>query len=606
MVSFVSASVVGVPSKTAWSSTATIKHTFGEVVFAVSWSGNSRAPIDGRRFVKALDTLRWKTPQDLYTTLQKWLHSLEGEQQVSLALIAQPAQGNALLITHGGSSIALWRAGEGRWLVPPTVPRQILEGEVRLGDRLVLQTAGAAPLRIDLTTLHQLDVENLAGQYYSRAQQLAETSLAAVVLVEVHGLESREEQASVAPPERAAEPLSHLIDPDKLSAGIQRSLAPRRPTRPRRLPLAALPAPSWQRLRLPALQLLAVCALIGGVMGGVVLYRGLGVQKEYREVVAPLESSAQSLVQLGEEERAQRRQSVADLLERATATKVTYNANKRRLEALQASLQQQYDAISGQKNVIELPVFYDFRLAKSGFLAQRASVSNGTAYFYDSGSHQALALDLATKKNEQVDVQNLLDVRDFVVVRNTLYALQPDRVSAMPLSNNTVKVMAPIPSAQEPTLLAHFGDNLYAFDRSYQQLWRLSTTDANATPSAWVRSARGVNFGSVTSLSINGSIWMGTSEGTIYKFTRGERENFSPQGMLAPFTSSLLVATTPEGELLVVVEPAKKRVVVLGKDGEYRQQIESEHIGGVTDVFLEEDESAVYLVGGSVVYRIGL
>jgi len=79
---------------------------------------------------------------------------------------------------------------------------------------------------------------------------------------------------------------------------------------------------------------------------------------------------------------------------------------------------------------------------------------------------------------------------------------------------------------------------------------------------------------------------------------------FLVEGLLEPFTSTLLLATTEDGNKLAVVEPAQNRLVVLSKDGVYQLQMKSEQIGGVTDIFLSQDERYAYLVAGSVVYQV--
>jgi hypothetical protein len=121
-----------------------------------------------------------------------------------------------------------------------------------------------------------------------------------------------------------------------------------------------------------------------------------------------------------------------------------------------------------------------------------------------------------------------------------------------------------------------------------------------------LRRRNGVKLDTIVSMAINGSVWLGGNDGAIYKLARGERQVFSPQGLEEPFTSSVLLAVNPEGEKLAVVEPAKQRLVILDKDGNYQQQVNSPQIGGVTDVFLSADEKSVFLIGGSVVYKVDL
>ncbi len=66
------------------------------------------------------------------------------------------------------------------------------------------------------------------------------------------------------------------------------------------------------------------------------------------------------------------------------------------------------------------------------------------------------------------------------------------------------------------------------------------------------------------------------------------------------------MATVSDGEKLVLVEPGSNRLIVLDKDGVYQQQVVAEQIGGVTDVFLNEDETSAFLTAGSVVYEVKL
>src|SRR5690606_29429778 len=120
-------------------------------------------------------------------------------------------------------------------------------------------------------------------------------------------------------------------------------------------------------------------------------------------------------------------------------------------------------------------------------------------------------------------------------------------------------------SLSEPSFIERFGENLYVFSRGSQQLWRFPSVIAadaseTASPSAWIRSAPGIDFSQVSSISIDGSVWMGSHTGEIYKLSLGARDEFRLEGLLEPFTGTLLVAAEPDGDRLAVVEPARNRL----------------------------------------------
>ncbi len=524
------------------------------------------------------------------------------------------------LFSYGFSLAVLVRGEGGRWLAEGDQERVVLEGEIRPGDLFLLATARAKELGLKLDSLigrpaddvsllfsriqthpHSGEIAVLAVQFAPPAE---ETRAAATLSIQ----ESKPDSEII--PENISRPMiapRHLIAPEKIEQGILASEEEKASRIKRTIVKKELFSGLAQSLRhrKNLLWLAAGIGLIFLLILAMVIYRGAALEKERKDVVVPLEQLVSTSLALPPEKIGEQRAAVQSLLERLRATRVTYGSNQRRVRELLTLIEEKNGTISGEKQLVNLPIFYDFRLISAEFLASKAAREKNQSVFVDGGSGVILSLNLDTKQNETYPREGIAGPLDIALTGNTAYILQSGKIMKAAASQTKADEVAALGAVREPLLLDRFGETLYIFDRSGQQIWRLPLVE-DATPSGWIKSARGVDFSAVTSLAINGSIWLGSSDGNIYEFVRGERQSFSVSGLVEPFTSSLYLAVTEEGERLAVVEPAKKRLVLLNKQGEYQQQVESEQIGAVTDVFLAEDEKSAYLVAGSVVYKVDL
>lgn len=655
------ASAVGIPSKTSWSTTAVRRTGEGEVYLAVGVSGSEEAPHVGRSFIRAVEEFPLDSAGTLYSALQDALKQLPQEVAVSLALVYQQEQ-QITVFTFGFGLIALVRPGQSRWLMDGSREQQVLEGVVQAGDRLFLATARVRELQLPLTEWADFAPDEIGAELIGRFQRADNSGeLAALIVKEQDEAESSAEPSDLESSNRLdhsnhfdqtgqAEPAEetsdefpflsentvqaaqhgaqhsagfshaetasrfellpqydaskHLIPPEKLQAGILATQEDQAERWKRSWSTDSV-AQVLQTIRqLSWLKIVLVIGVIFALIGGLFAWRTWRIQQEYQAVIVPLEELVQQAEGYPEDQRLQQRDTVRSLVERLEATRVNNRTNRTKLQELTTQMKNLYSSISGEREVVNLPVFYDFRLVSSDFLATRADRFEDQAVFFDPNGQKLIALDLRSKSNRTVSHEILAGAEDLVAADGEAYVLKQDSVQRVPLGGTSPSELLSI-SEPEPAYLDRFSGNVYVFARGNQQLWRFAVgSDTTASPSAWIRSAPGINFGTITSLAIDGSVWMGSSTGEVFKLTRGERDSFSLQGLLEPFTSSLLVAAVENGERLAVAEPSSNRLVLFDKNGVYQQQISSPQLGGVTDLFWGETENEIYLVAGSVVYRV--
>ncbi len=615
-MSFLTASVVGIPSKTTWSSTAVLKAGEIEVWLACGFTGSEDAPHQGRKFLKYVEESEFLDFASFYASFQEFLSSIDSDTVPSLACIFRQEE-KLLLLTHGFGSIGFVRKNQLRWLADGSQQSIVLQGELKLGDFFVLGTARANDLMPAENLLLSADPDALTASLFSPVQRHDESGEIAFLFVRSRGQRGAESQSFSIPShdqetetktsreENVPMPsLQHLISPTKLEEGIlasqeEQSQATQKSNR------WEWWETWWQHSRknIHWIRALVVIGVLSSVVLGLLLYRTMSIQAEQQRVLQPLEELSKQVRSYDETQRVRQREEASSLLERMKSTKIVYNTNSRRLEQLLLETEKFYNSISGEKNLVNLPVYYDFRLIQASFLASRGSREKTQSVFLDTSSNSLIRLDLGLKRHEALPSEGLASSGDLALVGGVNYILAGSSIRSLSPDAAKTELHAALPAAGDYSALDAFGENLYVLDRGRQQIWRLGM-EAESSPSGWVRAARGVDFSRISSLSIDGSIWLGSQNGDIFKLTRGERETFALQGLADPFTSTVFLAVNPQGEKLVVVEPSKQRLVVFDKQGNYQQQVLSQQLGAVTDIFLSEDERSVFLVAGSLIYQV--
>ena len=97
-----------------------------------------------------------------------------------------------------------------------------------------------------------------------------------------------------------------------------------------------------------------------------------------------------------------------------------------------------------------------------------------------------------------------------------------------------------------------------------------------------------------------------SQNGEVWRYTQGSRQEFAIQDLNTAFDSSLKIATHLESEYLYVLESSKNRLVVLRKDGTFFKEIVSEVLAGANTLAASKTEDVVYVISGSLVYRLSL
>jgi hypothetical protein len=153
-----------------------------------------------------------------------------------------------------------------------------------------------------------------------------------------------------------------------------------------------------------------------------------------------------------------------------------------------------------------------------------------------------------------------------------------------------------------------YNGRLYTIDQSSGAIYRHNPTQIGYdTGATWVTSITDQSIlKKSVSFAIDGDLYILTSDGKVKKFTAGEEQVFTVTGLDPQFESPTTIETRSEFSNIYILEPAKKRIVILDKSGNFKKQFTTSEWNNPTGLAIRADEKEAYVLDGTVIYKFKL
>jgi len=149
--------------------------------------------------------------------------------------------------------------------------------------------------------------------------------------------------------------------------------------------------------------------------------------------------------------------------------------------------------------------------------------------------------------------------------------------------------------------LVVFNGNVYLLDQGKDEIWKYLTTESGfGTKNSYFQSGQSIDLSKIYSLSIDGSIYL-AGDSVLFKYTSGLRDGFTvelPNGNV----DMTKIFTSRDLEKLYGWDKKGGIVYVMGKNGDYQEQINSKILSTATDFVVYKD--SIYVIQGSKIYKI--
>lgn len=335
-------------------------------------------------------------------------------------------------------------------------------------------------------------------------------------------------------------------------------------------------------------------------------------KKEAEQMSAPLLNQLQQTQSLvGENPIAAREQtqSVIDQLSSLSDQFSDRKAGKKIVDLALVEAQTYYDQISGQQEFDQLATFFDLRLVKADFIASDVKITDDTLVFLDGEIDQLIKLNPSNKQSGRISLPSEQNYRDLAVGDESVYLLTGSVYQGDINGDELAQIIQTDDKLAQAKFINVYDENVYILNPDQRNIYRYSYSDEDegyGDPTSWLRSFEGIDLSIISSMSIDGDIWLADNNGQVYRLRSGKSEQFQINGMPDPFENQLVLSTTLEGDFLYILESAKSRIVVLNKNGDFYREFKSSTLSAATDLVVSEDEKSIFIVSGSLVFKIDL
>ncbi len=258
----------------------------------------------------------------------------------------------------------------------------------------------------------------------------------------------------------------------------------------------------------------------------------------------------------------------------------------------------------------DLPIYYDMRLAAPGFVATIAAGNQDFIFAIDTQQQTGLLLNMTTKQViSKVDPifsrarsVAVIPGEGFVILSSGIYLIP---FTATELIPQILKEEGD--SNRQASLIGAFGPYVYVLNPAKRSLYRYAKQkEGYSNPIGWLQDPLGVAYDTVTSLTVDGDVWVTTAAGELKKFTAGKITSLSFAPVEPKIANPIFLATTEESQALYILEPAAKRIVIYSKDGQFLKQIISPSFAAAQTLIANFSGNTLFIINGSLVYALNL
>ncbi len=277
------------------------------------------------------------------------------------------------------------------------------------------------------------------------------------------------------------------------------------------------------------------------------------------------------------------------------------------------------EAILGASHTytVEPALFYDASLLRGDATIGAFSSEGDVMLLLDSQGKSLMSLSLSSKNAQILSGGQALSGSTLIARHGeTGYIFTGEAVQSIDLKTKVVTQNVIKKTEDWGTIVSmvSYGGNIYLLDSLKGRIWKYVAIDASSqtgkTGFSEIREYLNPDtlpdFSGALGLAIDGSVWIGTNLGKIFRFTQGRENTFTPQGVDPKFSGQVRVYTNDDLRRVYVLDSSQKRVVVLEKDGVYAAQYEWKTSLSPIDIAVSEEQRKILLLADGKIFSIDL
>ncbi|MBI5448702.1 hypothetical protein HY948_00040 [Candidatus Gottesmanbacteria bacterium] len=256
----------------------------------------------------------------------------------------------------------------------------------------------------------------------------------------------------------------------------------------------------------------------------------------------------------------------------------------------------------------EPQLFYDAALLKKDATVGEMSLDGDTLGIVDPVTKTVYQIAVPSKSGQIVaGGESIIGARFIAARGDSIFVLNDKGIITVSVREKKTKETGVKIDSQWGVItgLVSFGGNLYLLDSQKSRIWKYVATDTGFSElREYLNPDSLPDLSAATSMAIDGSVWIGTSDGRVLRFSAGRELTFVPKGVEPIFGRRLMVYTSDALKHVYVLDSDNKRIVVLDKEGMYTAQYSWQGNIAVRQLAVSETLNKVLLLADGKIYQL--
>lgn len=247
----------------------------------------------------------------------------------------------------------------------------------------------------------------------------------------------------------------------------------------------------------------------------------------------------------------------------------------------------------------EIKELLDLTLQIKDFNGSSLASTNDTIFIFDSENKNVVSADIFGK-NAKISAgkDELAEARQIASYEDRLFSITNSEI--FEIKNNAVRVKEKAEDTNwDNSLFYLYSGNIYLINKNSNQIERYSGNGGTfGDKTDWLAPGIEADFSKIIDLAIDGSIWLLSSSGKVTKFTNGNPNQITLNGITTELVNPTAIYTNEDLKYTYILDSNEGRVIVLEKNGEFKLQYKSDEIKNAKDLVVSEEEGKVILLTG--------
>lgn len=260
-----------------------------------------------------------------------------------------------------------------------------------------------------------------------------------------------------------------------------------------------------------------------------------------------------------------------------------------------------------RETVVTDPVLVaDFKPQDGATKPSGLVVQGGNVYTIDRTNNSVIVVKLADSSSKAIagpsdtTLEILGNGRSAPIMRGAnggFFTIQNDKLVAL---------ASTVSKASSTVALTTYGQRVYTVDSAQGMVWRWNASASALNGESGYVKTPNPDLLKATSIAIDSSVYVGTSNGKVIKLLSGQTENWSLASIDPSLRSVQSIWTDADTPVLVIADAADKRLLVFKKDGKLLQQLTSPSFQGPTSAWVDPASNTLFALDGGRILKFTL